>query len=78
MPKPLLIVEDTGGRGDLWRVYFDDALGTRLHFDDTGGDDFNNGLLRVASVVSWELVGAGAVLAVLAARRAWRGRCRNP
>lgn len=103
VPKRLLIVEETGGRGDLWRVDFDDALGTRLYFDGTGGDfvthrnaawvgydflwrlhimdytggdDFNNWLLRVAAVLSWGLVGAGAVLAVLAARRAWRRTIR--
>lgn len=101
VPPRLLIVEETGGRGDVWRVRFDDALGTRLYFDGvsgeflthrneawvwydffwrlhimdyTGGDDFNNGLLRFASVLSWSLVLAGVVLAVLAARRAWRRR----
>jgi hypothetical protein len=101
VPPRLLIVEETGGRGDLWRVRFDDALGTRLYFDGTGGDfvthrneawvwydffwrlhimdygggeDFNNGLLRFASVVSWALVGAGVALSVLAARRALRRR----
>ena len=89
------------GRGNVWRVRFDDTLGTRLYFDGTsgeflthrneawvwydffwrlhimdytGGDDFNNWLLRSASVLSWALVLAGAVLAVLAGRRAWRRR----
>ncbi len=101
VPTRLLIVEETGGRGDLWRVQFDDALGTRLYFDGpsgefvthrneawvwydffwrlhimdyTGGEDFNNTLLRVASVLSWVLVAAGVVLAVLAARRRIRRR----
>ena len=100
-PARLFIVEETGGRGNVWRVRFDDTLGTRLYFDGTsgeflthrneawvwydffwrlhimdytGGDDFNNWLLRAASVLSWALVLAGAALAVLAGRRAWRRR----
>jgi hypothetical protein len=101
VPTRLGIVDETGGRGDLWRVQFDDALGTRLYFDGpsgefvthrneawvwydffwrlhimdyTGGEDFNNTLLRVASLLSWALVAAGALLAVLAARRRFHRR----
>jgi hypothetical protein len=99
IPKRLLIVDETGGRGDLWRVRFDDALGTRVYLDGQGGDfvairneawvwydffwrlhimdygggeDFNNNLLRLASVVSWALVVMGVLLAILALQRAWR------
>ncbi len=103
VPRRLAIVEETGGRGDLWRVRFDDALGTRVYLDGEGGDlvairneawvwydffwrlhimdyrgghDFNNTLLRVASIASWTLVAAGAVLSVLALRRALRRKPR--
>ncbi len=38
--------------------------------DYDGGEDFNGILLHLASVVAWLLVIAGAVLAVLSARRA--------
>lgn len=101
VPARLGIVQETGGRGELWRVRFGDGLGTRLYLDGEGGDlvalrneawvwydffwrlhimdygggeDFNNSLLRAASLLSWALVAAGAVLSVLAARRAWRRR----
>ena len=103
VPRRLGIVAETGGRGDLWRLRFDDALATRIYLDGrTGefvtsrneawvwydffwrlhimdyeaGEDFNGTLLRVASVAAWMLVIAGAVLATLAARRAWRVRSR--
>lgn len=99
VPRRLGIVAETGGRGDLWRLRFDDALATRIYLDGRtgefvtsrneswvwydffwrlhimdydGGEDFNGTLLRVASVTAWGLVLAGAVLAVLAARRRWR------
>ena len=99
VPRQLGIVAETGGRGDLWRLRFDDTLTTRIYLDgQTGefvtsrneawvwydffwrlhimdyadGEDFNGTLLRVASVTAWGLVIAGAVLAVLAARRRWR------
>jgi uncharacterized iron-regulated membrane protein len=99
VPPRLGIVAETGGRGDLWRVRFDDGLATRIYLsgstgefvtsrneawvwydffwrlhimDYTGGDDFNNTLLRIASVSAFGLVAAGAVLAVLAIRRRWR------
>jgi len=99
VPRRLGIVAETGGRGDLWRLRFDDALATRIYLDGhTGefvtsrneawvwydffwrlhimdyadGEDFNGTLLRVASVTAGGLVIAGAVLAVLAARRRWR------
>ncbi len=99
VPLRLGIVAETGGRGDLWRVRFNDTLATRIYLngrtgefvtsrneawiwydffwrlhimDYADGDDFNGTLLRVASVLAWGLVIAGAVLAVLAARRRWR------
>ena len=98
-PRRLGIVAETGGRGDLWRLQFDDTLATRIYLngrtgefvtarneawvwydffwrlhimDYADGEDFNGTLLRVASVLAWGLVGAGALLAVLAARRRWR------
>jgi PepSY-associated TM region len=101
VPRRLLIVDETGGRGDVWRVRFDDALGTRVYLDGQGGDfvairneawvwydffwrlhimdygggeDFNNWLLRAASVLAWGLVAVGTVLAVLALRRTLRRR----
>jgi hypothetical protein len=99
VPLRLGIVAETGGRADLWRLRFDDALATRIYLngrtgefvtsrneawiwydffwrlhimDYADGEDFNGTLLRVASVLAWGLVVAGAVLAVLAARRRWR------
>ena len=39
-----------------------------------GGEDFNNWLLRAASVLAWGLVAVGTVLAVLALRRTRRRR----
>lgn len=99
VPQRLGIVAETAGRGDLWRLRFDDALATRIYLDGrTGefvtsrneawvwydffwrlhimdyanGEDFNGTLLRVASIVAWGLVIAGAVLSALAARRRWR------
>lgn len=101
VPKRLGIVAETGGRGALWRVGFDDRLGTRMYFDAetgefvavrneawvwydffwrlhimdyTGGEDFNNNLLRWVSSAAWVMVAAGAVLALLAGRRALRRR----
>jgi hypothetical protein len=101
VPTRLGIVQETGGRGDLWRVRYADALGTRLYLDGQGGElvalrneawvwydffwrlhimdygggeDFNNAWLRAASVLAWGLVLAGAVLSVLALRRARRRR----
>ena len=103
VPRRLGIVAETGGRGDLWRLRFGDALATRIYLDGRtgefvvsrndawvwhdffwrlqimdyeGGEDFNGTLLRSASVVAWMLVIAGAVLAVLAARRSWRAARR--
>jgi uncharacterized iron-regulated membrane protein len=99
VPRRLGIVAETGGRGDLWRLRFDDALATRVYLngrtgefvtsrneawiwydffwrlhimDYADGENFNGTLLRVASVLAWGLVVAGAVLAVLAGRRRWR------
>ena len=99
VPLRLGIVAETGGRGDLWRLRFDDAFAIRIYLDGrTGefvtsrneawvwydffwrlhimdyadGEDFNGTLLRVASIVAWALVIAGAVLAALGARRRWR------
>jgi hypothetical protein len=101
VPARLAIVQETGGRGDVWRVGFGDALGTRLYLDGQGGDliairneawvwydffwrlhimdyaggeDFNSGLLRGASLLAWALVGFGAILSLLALHRARRRR----
>jgi hypothetical protein len=38
VPRRLGLVEETGGRGDLWLVRFDDRLGTRLYLDGQGGE----------------------------------------
>ncbi len=38
VPLLLGIVAETGGRGDLWRVRFDDALATRIYLDGASGD----------------------------------------
>ncbi len=38
VPTRLGIVEETGGRGDLWRVRVDDGLGTRLYFRGSTGE----------------------------------------
>lgn len=38
VPARLGIVRETGGRGDLWRVTFDDAQRTRLYFDGRSGE----------------------------------------
>jgi hypothetical protein len=99
IPRRLGIVAETGGRGDLWRVRFNDTLATRVYLngrtgefvtsrneawvwydffwrlhimDYADGEDFNGTLLRATSIFAWGLVIAGAVLAVLAARRRWR------
>jgi PepSY-associated TM region len=101
VPRRLGLVEETGGRGDVWRVRFDDTLGTRIYLDGqggdfvairneawvwydffwrlhimdyTGGEDFNNILLRVAALLAWGLTGLGVLLALLALRRAVRRR----
>lgn len=38
VPARLGIVQETGGRGDLWRVSFDDALATRIYLDARSGE----------------------------------------
>lgn len=38
VPRRLGIVDETGGRGDLWRVRYADALGTRLYLDGESGE----------------------------------------
>lgn len=38
VPKRLGIVAETGGRGAVWRVSFDDAIGTRMYFDAETGE----------------------------------------
>jgi len=38
VPLRLGIVAETGGRGDLWRVRFDDALATRIYLDGQTGE----------------------------------------
>ncbi len=38
VPARLGIVAETGGRGDVWRVSFDDALATRIYLDGRTGE----------------------------------------
>jgi hypothetical protein len=38
VPARLFIVRETGGRRNLWRASFDDALATRLYFDARSGE----------------------------------------
>jgi uncharacterized iron-regulated membrane protein len=38
IPLRLGIVAETGGRGDLWRVRFDDALATRIYLNGRTGE----------------------------------------
>jgi hypothetical protein len=38
VPPRLGIVAETGGRGDLWRVRFDDALATRIYLNGRTGE----------------------------------------
>ncbi len=38
VPTRLGLVRETGARGKLWRVAFDDAQRTRLYFDGTSGE----------------------------------------
>lgn len=38
VPKRLGIVAETGGRGDLWRLSFDDAFATRIYLDGRTGE----------------------------------------
>lgn len=59
-------------RNDAWVVY---DFFWRLHvMDYEGGEDFNNALLRGASIAALGLVLTGLTLAGLALRRAWRRR----
>lgn len=38
VPRRLGIVAETGGRGDLWSLRFDDALATRIYLDGRTGE----------------------------------------
>jgi hypothetical protein len=38
VPRRLLLVDEVAGRRDLWRVSFDDALGTRFYIDGRSGE----------------------------------------
>lgn len=38
VPRRLWIVSETGGRGDLWRLRFDDPLSTRIYLDGRTGE----------------------------------------
>lgn len=59
-------------RNEAW-VWYD--FFWRLHIMDYGGgEDFNNGWLRAASVAAWGLVLAGTWLSVMAIRRRLRRR----
>lgn len=59
-------------RNEAW-IWYDFFF--RLHvMDYRGGEDFNNPLLRAATVAAAGLVLSGGVLLALALRRAWRPR----
>ena len=61
-------------RNEAWVVY---DFFWRLHvMDYEGGEDFNNSLLRAASIAAVALLATGLTLMVLALRRAWRRRRR--
>lgn len=101
VPRRLGLVRELGERRDVWRVRFDDRLGTRFYLDGRsgellavrneawvlydffwrlhlmdyeGGEDFNNPLLRGASLLGIGLVLTGLALSILALRRRWRRR----
>ena len=62
-------------RNDAWVLY---DFFWRLHLMDYGeGEDFSHPLVKVASLLAFVLVGTGAALSVVAARRAWRQRSRR-
>lgn len=104
VPARLGIVQELAGRRDVWRVAFDDALGTRLYFDAeggelltarteawvwydllfrlhimdyTGGDDFNNPLLRAAAPLALLMGLAGTAMALQSGWWRWRERRRR-
>ena len=57
---------------DAWVIY---DFFWRLHIMDyAGGEDFNNNLLRGASLAAIALVLTGLTLTALALRRTWRRR----
>jgi len=59
-------------RNDAWVIY---DFFWRLHvMDYEGGEDFNNTLLRIASLAALALVLTGLTLTALALRRTWRRR----
>ena len=59
-------------RNDAWVIY---DFFWRLHvMDYAGGEDFNNSLLRGASLAAIALVLTGLTLTTLALRRTWRRR----
>jgi hypothetical protein len=62
-------------RNEAWVLY---DFFWRLHvMDYEAGEDFNNSLLRVASIGAIALVLTGLVLMTLALRRAWRRGARS-
>jgi len=62
-------------RNDAWVLY---DFFWRLHLMDYGGgEDFSHPLVKAASLLAIVLVGTGAALSILAARRAWRQRTRR-
>lgn len=100
-PRHLGIVREAGQREGLWRVGFDDRLGTRIYIDGRSGqfvaarndawvlydffwrlhvmdysegEDFNNPLLRAASLAAVALVVTGGTLLGLSLRRRWKRR----
>ncbi len=59
-------------RSEAWVVY---DFFWRLHvMDYAEGEDFNNGLLRTASLAAGALVATGVLLLALSLRRRWRRR----
>ncbi len=59
-------------RNESWVLY---DFFWRLHvMDYSGGEDFNNTLLRISASVAFALLATGLVLMTLALRRAWRRR----
>ena len=38
VPRRLAIVDETGGRGDVWRVSFDDGFATRIYLSGKTGE----------------------------------------
>jgi uncharacterized iron-regulated membrane protein len=67
--------ELVAARSDAWVIY---DFFWRLHvMDYAEGEDFNNSLLRTASLVALALVLTGSTLLAFSLRRRWRRRAAN-